>query len=141
MSRLLIDTNIVIDLLANRKEFYTEAATLFSLADKNILTLTVSSLTFANTNYILSKLKSEKEARIILRKFKVLVETLSLDDKITELALSGDKFPDFEDGLQYYSAIENRIDIIISRNKKDFKNSKIPVMTAKEYLAKSKTSG
>jgi predicted nucleic acid-binding protein len=141
MSRLLIDTNIVIDLLANRKEFYTEAATLFSLADKNILTLTVSSLTFANTNYILSKLKSEKEARIILRKFKVLVETLSLDDKITELALSDDKFPDFEDGLQYYSAIENRIDIIISRNKKDFKNSKIPVMTAKEYMAKIKTSG
>ncbi len=141
MSRLLIDTNIVIDLLANRKEFYTEAATLFSLADKNILTLTVSSLTFANTNYILSKLKSEKEARIILRKFKVLVETLSLDDKITELALSDDKFPDFEDGLQYYSAIENRVDIIISRNKKDFKNSKIPVMTAKEYMAKSKTSG
>ena len=140
MSRLLIDTNIVIDLLANRKEFYTEAATLFSLADKNILTLTVSSLTFANTNYILSKLKSEKEARIILRKFKVLVETLSLDDKITELALSDDKFPDFEDGLQYYSAIENRIDIIISRNKKDFKNSKIPVMTAKEYMAKIKTS-
>jgi predicted nucleic acid-binding protein len=141
MSRLLIDTNIVIDLLANRKEFYTEAATLFSLADKNILTLTVSSLTFANTNYILSKLKSEKEARIILRKFKVLVETLSLDDKITELALSDDKFPDFEDGLQYYSAIENRVDIIISRNKKDFKNSKIPVMTAKEYLSKNKTSG
>ena len=141
MSRLLIDTNIVIDLLANRKEFYTEAATLFSLADKNLLTLTVSSLTFANTNYILSKLKSEKEARIILRKFKVLVETLSLDDKITELALSDDKFPDFEDGLQYYSAIENRIDLIITRNKKDFKNSKIPVMTAKEYLAKSRTSG
>ena len=140
MSRLLIDTNIVIDLLANRKEFYAEAATLFSLADKNILTLTVSSLTFANTNYILSKLKSEKEARIILRKFKVLVETLSLDDKITELALSDDNFPDFEDGLQYYSAIENRIDLIITRNKKDFKNSKIPVMTAKEYLAKNKAS-
>ncbi len=141
MIRLLIDTNIVLDLLANRKEFYTEAATLFSLADKNVLTLTVSSLTFANTNYILSKLKSEKEARIILRKFKVLVETLSLDDKITELALSDDKFPDFEDGLQYYSAIENRIDLIITRNKKDFKNSKIPVMTAKEYLAKNKASG
>jgi predicted nucleic acid-binding protein len=141
MNRLLIDTNIVIDLLANRKEFYSEAATLFTLADKNVLTLTVSSLTFANTNYILSKLKTEKEARIILRKLKVLVETLSLDDKITELALSDDNFPDFEDGLQYYSAIENRVDIIITRNKKDFKNSKIPVMTAKEYLAKEKASG
>ena len=135
MIRLLIDTNILIDLLAKREEFYREAATLFSLADKNMITLTVSALTFANTNYILSKLKTEKEARTILRKFKVLVQTLALDDKVTELALNDDNFPDFEDGLQYYSAIENEIDIIITRNQKDFKNSKIPVMSAKEYLA------
>jgi len=136
MSRILIDTNIVIDLLSKRKEFYDEAADLFSRADKKELDLTISSLTFANTNYILTKLRSAKEAREILRKFKVLVEILSLDDKITELALSDDNFPDFEDGLQYYSAIENQIDIIITRNKKDFKNSKIPVLTAKEFLAK-----
>jgi len=136
MNRLLIDTNIVIDLLSKREKFYDEAADLFSRADKKELELTISSLTFANTNYILSKLKSAKEAREILRKFKVLVELLSLDDKITELALSDDNFPDFEDGLQYYSAIENQIDIIITRNKKDFKNSKIPVLTAKEFLAR-----
>jgi len=136
MSRLLIDTNIVIDLLSKRDEFYDDAADLFSRADKKEIQLTISSLTFANTNYILSKLKSAKEARKILRKFKVLVELLSLDDKITELALSDDNFPDFEDGLQYYSAIENKIEIIITRNKKNFKNSKIPVLTAKEYLAR-----
>jgi len=136
MIRLLIDTNIIIDLLAKRERFYPEAAALFSLADKNKLTLTVSSLTFANTNYILSKLKSNNEARTILRKFKVLVETLALNDKITELALNDERFSDFEDGLQYYSTIENQIDIIITRNLKDFKNSKIPVMTAKEYLAR-----
>ncbi len=135
MKRILIDTNIVIDLLSKRKEFYDDAATLFSLADKKELKLTISSLTFANTNYILTKLKSAKEAREILRKFKVLVELLSLDDKITELALSDESFPDFEDGLQYYSAFENEINIIITRNKKDFKNSKLPVLTAKEYLA------
>ncbi|MAP81544.1 MAG: PIN domain nuclease [Aequorivita sp.] len=136
MSRLLIDTNIVIDLLSKRDKFYDDAADLFSRADKKELELTISSLTFANTSYILSKLKSAKEAREILRKFKVLVELLSLDDKITELALSDDNFPDFEDGLQYYSAIENQIEIIITRNKKDFKNSKIPVLTAKEFLAR-----
>tara|TARA_R110002051_G_scaffold115445_1_gene188550 strand:+ start:572 stop:985 length:414 start_codon:yes stop_codon:yes gene_type:complete len=136
MSRLLIDTNIVIDLLSKRDKFYDEAADLFSRADKKELELTISSLTFANTNYILSKLKSAKEAREILRKFKVLIELLSLDDKITELALSDDNFPDFEDGLQYYSAIENQIDVIITRNKKDFKKSKIPVLTAKEFLAR-----
>lgn len=136
MSRLLIDTNIVNDLLSKRDKFYDEAADLFSRADKKELELTISSLTFANTNYILTKLKTSKEAREILRKFKVLVELLSLDDKITELALSDDNFPDFEDGLQYYSAIENQIDIIITRNKKDFKNSKIPILTAKEFLAR-----
>lgn len=136
MSRVLIDTNIVIDLLSRRKEFYDEAADLFSRADRKELVLAISSLTFANTNYILTKLKSAKEAREILRKFKVLVEILSLDDKITQLALSDDDFPDFEDGLQYYSAVENQIDIIITRNKKDFKNSKIPVLTAKEFLVK-----
>lgn len=135
MSRLLIDTNIVIDLLSKRDKFYDDAADLFSRADKKELELTISALTFANTNYILSKLKSAKEAREILRKFKVLVELLSLDDKITELALSDDNFPDFEDGLQYYSAIENQVEIIITRNKKDFKNSKIPVLTGKEFLA------
>ncbi len=135
MSKILIDTNIVIDLLAKREDFYNEAAELFSLSDKKKITLTISSLTFANTNYVLSKQKSAKEAREILRKFKVLVEILSLDDKTIELALSDDEFFDFEDGLQYYSAIENGVDIILTRNKKDFKNSKIPVLTAKEYLA------
>ena len=58
-----------------------------------------------------------------------------MDDKIIELALSDESFPDFEDGLQYYSAIENDIEIIITRNRKDFKNSKLPLLTAKEYLA------
>ena len=135
MSRLLIDTNIVMDLLSKREKFYDEAAALFSRADKKELVLTITSLTFANTNYILTKLKSAKEAREILRKFKVLIELLNLDDKVTELALSDDSFPDFEDGLQYYSAIENQIDVIITRNKKDFKNSKIPVLSTKEFLA------
>ena len=136
MKKILVDTNIVIDLLSERKGFYDEAADLFSQADKKELNLTISSLTFANTNYLLTKLKSAKEAREILRKFKVLVELLSLDDKITELALSDESFSDFEDGLQYYSAIENNVDIIITRNKKDFKNSRLPVLTAKEYLAR-----
>ena len=137
MNRLLIDTNIVIDLLAKREKFYNEAAELFSRADKKQLTLSISSLTLANTIYILTKLTSTKEAKQIIRKFKVLIELLSLDNKITELALNDDDFSDFEDGLQYYTAIENEIDVIISRNKKDFKSSKIPVLTAKEFLARN----
>lgn len=135
MKSLLIDTNIIIDLLAKRDDFYSEAAQLFSLADKKEIKLKISSLSFANTNYILTRIKSAKEAREILRKFKVLVDILNLDDRIIELAISDEKFPDFEDGLQYYSALENAVDIIITRNKKDFKKSKLPVLTAKEFLA------
>lgn len=135
MTRILVDTNIVIDLLAMRREFYDEAAALFSLADRKDLELTISSLTFATTYYILSTQISSREARQILRKFKVLVEILNLDDKVVELALNDEEFSDFEDGLQYYSALENDIELILTRNKKDFVHSKIPVLTAKEYLA------
>jgi predicted nucleic acid-binding protein len=56
-----------------------------------------------------------------------------LENKAIELALASD-FGDFEDGLQYFIAMDYECDIIVTRNKKDFKNSKIPVMTATEYL-------
>lgn len=59
---------------------------------------------------------------------------LGLNDKIVELSLNDDTFNDFEDGLQYYTALENEIGIIITRNLKDFKHSKIAVMTASQYL-------
>ena len=138
MSKLLVDTNIVLDLLAKREPFYKSAAHIFSLADKNKLKLSISTLTFANTNYVLSRLKSASEAREILRRFRVLVSIVSLNDKIIDLALNDSNFGDFEDGLQYYSAIENNLDIIITRDLKDFKGSKLPVMTPDEYLTSMK---
>lgn len=135
MDKLLVDTNIVLDLLTKREEFYREAQELFTLSDKGKVELYVSSLTLANTYYLLSRQFRASEARKILIRFKVLVKVLSMDDKIMELALASD-FNDFEDAIQYYIAIENSLDIIVTRNKKDFKLSTIPVFTAKEYLAK-----
>lgn len=134
MSKLLIDTNIVLDLLAKREPFYKSAAQLFSLADKQKLELSISSLTFANTNYVLSRLKTTQEAREILRRFRVLIKVLPLNDKIIDLALNDNNFKDFEDGLQYYTAMENEQEVVITRDLKDFKESKIPAMTADEYL-------
>ena len=134
MTRLFIDTNIVIDLIAKRGTFYQSAADLFSIADQGEVKLSVSSLTFANTNYILSRQKSRIHAKEVLRKFKILVRVLKLDDKVVELALNDSDFSDFEDALQYFTALENKQDIIITRNLRDFKNAKLPVMTAEEYL-------
>lgn len=135
MDKLLVDTNIIIDLLAKREDFYKEAQQLFTLADKGKVCLFISALSLANIHYLLAKTYGKENARRILIQFKVLVEVLALDNKITELALASD-FSDFEDAIQYYTAIENGLNIIITRNKKDFKSSSLPVFTAAEYLSR-----
>ena len=135
MEHIFVDTNIVIDLLSKREEFYKEAQELFTLADTKKVNLYVSALTFANTHYILSRNIKAEEVRKVLIKFKTLTTVLPIDDKIIELALVSD-FVDFEDAIQYQTAIQNGLELIITRNKKDFKNAKIPVLNAKEYLNK-----
>ncbi|MDR0795287.1 MAG: PIN domain-containing protein [Tannerella sp.] len=134
MEKLLIDTNIIIDLLAKRAGFYLDAQQIFTSAEKKNIELNISSLTFANTYYILSRYLNATETRKTMIKFKALTNVLPLDDKIIELALVSD-YTDFEDAIQYYTAIENQLDIIITRNKKDFRMSGIPVLSPKEYIA------
>ena len=80
-----------------------------------------------------------KDTRSIIGKFKVLVESHALTDKIFDLALNDVNFKDFEDGIQYYTALESKATSIITRNLRDFKHSKIPVMSPKEFLAKRKS--
>ncbi len=133
MNKLFIDTNIVIDLLSQRTEFYKATQDLFTYAIDNQIKLTVSTLTFANTHYILKDQLKISKVRSSLRKFKTLVDVASFDDKILERALE-EEFKDFEDGIQYYIAIENNCESIITRNKKDFNKSSIPVFSASEFM-------
>lgn len=134
MKKLFLDTNIVIDLLARREPFYEEAAILFTMADKQQIQLFVSALTFANTNYILLHEMKPEEAKLILRKLKLIVQVLSLDEKIVGLSLNDNDFKDYEDAMQYYTALENGADAIITRNLKDFQKAKLPAMTAAQFL-------
>jgi predicted nucleic acid-binding protein len=134
MKKLFVDTNIVIDLLSRREPFFEEAATLFSLADKKQVELAVSSLTIANIGYTLLRQMDSNKAKAILRKLRLIVKILPLDDKIIGLALNDESFLDFEDGLQYFTAIEYGQELIITRNLRDFKNSKLPIMTAKQFI-------
>lgn len=140
MTRVFVDTDIILDLLAKRIPFYSFSAELFSLADKGKLQLCVSSLSFSNLNYILAKQYSTEQARKMLFKFKTLVQVLPVTDKTVELALSSD-FKDFEDGMQYFTAIESDVSILITRNLKDFRTAKIVVMTAEQFLKSQKASG
>lgn len=133
MEKVFVDTDIVLDLLSARQPHYKYAAELFSLADENSIKLYVSSLTFANVNYILSKQLSSGQAIKMLLKFKTLIHVLSVNDKIIELALASD-FHDFEDAIQYNTAIENGITTLLTRNLKDFKKAEIAILTAQQFL-------
>jgi len=134
MKRIFLDTNIVIDLLSARAPYYLDVAIIFSAAERNEIELYLSSLTIANTSYILLKQNNLLKVKTLIRNLMKIVKTLPLDDRIIELALNDNNFDDFEDSLQYYTALDNKLDLIVTRNKKDFKNSKILTMTAKEYL-------
>ena len=134
MKKLFVDTNIIMDLLTERPPFYQPAAKLFMQADKQKVELYASALTFANLNCILTRMYDANKARTALRKLELLVAIQDLTEKITLLSLNDEAFPDFEDGLQYYTALENNMDAIITRNLKDFKASVLPVMTAEAFL-------
>jgi predicted nucleic acid-binding protein len=133
MERVFVDTDIILDLLGEREPFYKSAAYLFSRADRRELKIYVSGLSFANAHYVLRRKFSEPDTRKILLSLKVLVTVLPIDDKVIELGLASD-FSDFEDSVQYYTAIENSMKILITRNLKGYRLAKIPVMTAESYL-------
>ena len=84
--------------------------------------------------YILSRQIGANKAKSMLRKLRLIVKILPLDDRIVGLTLNDESFNDFERGLQYFTAIENNQDIIISRNLKDFKNSILPAITARQFI-------
>lgn len=133
MEKVYVDTDIILDLLTKRNPFYRPAALLFSMAERKEVKVFVSPLIFANLFYILRKSGSPSIAVTTLKKLKLLVTILPIDDKIINLALSS-SFTDFEDAIQYYTALEHDITCLITRNKKDYKNPAIAICTAEEYL-------
>jgi predicted nucleic acid-binding protein len=131
--KVFVDTDIIYDLLAKRDPFYFAAARLFTLADEGKIQIFISALSLPNIHYLLSKKKSEEEAKQILRKFKVLVHVTPLDEKIIDLALNSE-FSDFEDAIQYFSALQYEVEILLTRNLKDYKKAQISVLTAQDFI-------
>lgn len=132
-NRLFIDTNVMLDFLGERKPFYEPIAKLATLADIGKIIMVVSPISFATVNCFLAKSESPEIAKEKLRKFKIISEICKLDEHTIEKGLNS-SFRDFEDALQYFSAVDSNCEIVITRNGKDFKKSLIPVMTAEEYL-------
>lgn len=133
MQNIFLDTNIVLDFLGERAKFYDSVAKVLTLADKKMIKVFTSPTSIGNTFYVLAKYENAKVALEKIRKFKLLCSISVMDEEVVEKAINSD-FKDFEDAMQYYSAISANCDLIITRNEKDFKNSMIPVMNAESYL-------
>lgn len=131
--KVFIDSDIILDLLCKREPFYDFAAEVFTLGDTKQIELITTSLVFANVFYILRKLLGIEKAKELLRKLRIIIGVISVDEKIVDLALNS-KFNDFEDGLQYFTARENEIKIILTRNGKDYKEKDLVIQTPAEYL-------
>jgi len=131
--KVFVDTDIIYDLLGKRDPFYQASAQLFTLADEGKIQIYISALSLANLHYLISRQRTEEEAREILRKLKVLVHVAPLNDKIIDLALNSE-FSDFEDAIQYYSALQNEIEVLLTRNLKDYKKAQITVLTAQDFI-------
>lgn len=137
MRNIFIDTNVAIDLVLRRAPFYDDACKLFSLSANNLCILHVAPLTFSTMAYLLEKKFNVSESKSILRDFSTLVEITTLDATTVRDSLSNGNFEDVEDCMQYLSALNQQCDCIITRNKKDFQKTLIPVFTTQEFLDKS----
>lgn len=131
--KIFFDTNVMLDLLGERIPFYKSAALIATLADKKQIKLVASALSYATVSYFLTKYGNSEIAKDKLRKFKIISEISDLDELTIEKGLSSN-FPDFEDSLQYFSALKTDCSILITRNAKDFKGAQMPVMTPDEFL-------
>lgn len=134
MTKIFLDTNVILDLLGERKPFFESIAKIATLADQKKITLVVSPLSFTTVEYVLNKFETSVSVLNKLRRFKILCHVCQVNEEVIEKGLNSN-FNDFEDAVQYFTAIQSNCAIIITRNGKDFKNSSIPVMTAEEYLS------
>ena len=129
MRQIFIDTNVIIDFLADRSPFSEYAAILFQLAKEKKIKLFISAISFNNTYYILRKVTSHKKALSLISEIEDYVGIQETNRKILRKAIKSN-FNDFENAIQYYSAIElGAIDIITTRDLKNFKKSELPVLS------------
>ena len=131
--KLFLDTNVAIDLMARREPFFAEAKEIFELAAEGDVELLMTTLSFANIFYLLRKGAGNDKAKRDLSALRALVSIVTMNDRQLDQALSSAGM-DFEDDLQGAAAESANADIIITRDEKGFKRSRVRVMTPKAFL-------
>lgn len=133
--KAMIDTNIVMDFLCKRPMFFENSNRIFKLCIENKLTGVLAGHTIPTIFYLLRKdVPSSKERCEILLNLCEIFEIGEITKNVIVNALEDSSFDDFEDSLQNTCAMEKAVDYIITRNKKDFLESKITLYTPEEFL-------
>lgn len=134
MNRVLIDTDVILDFFFDRKPFSENAAKVLALCESKEITGFITSVIISNVYYLLRQTATHEKVIEKLTQLISILDVLTTDKNTIIHALNSD-FRDFEDALQNYSAeLNGQIDLIITRNVKDFKNSKIGVMTPGNFV-------
>lgn len=137
MKSVLCDINYVLDIFLKRHSFYYPAAKVFKeIEDKNIKGY-LCALSFPTLFYLLSKELNREKALKTLEKIRIVFSVAPVNEKVIDLSLASD-FRDFEDAVQYYSALQIKADCIITRNKGDYISDVIPILTPEEFLVITK---
>ena len=136
MKRILIDINVLLDVLMNRAEFYEASAEVLTFCVEERISGYISAAAVDTLYFIIRRTKSHLDAINLIKKLRTFLKVVPVNDKIIDLALTSD-FEDLEDAIHYYAAIKANIEGIITRNKKDFKTTQIPVLTPDEFLQSS----
>jgi predicted nucleic acid-binding protein len=136
MKTIFVDTNIIVDLIADRKPFSKFAIELFEKAERKEVKLFTSSHSIATTHYLLKKYLEEKQLRDVIYNVLAFVQIVAIDQDIIKKGLKS-KHKDFEEALQMLCAYNiEKLDYIVTRNIKDFKDSEIPAFPPDELLTK-----
>ena len=136
MKKVFVDTNIIIDLISDRKPFSKFAIEIFEKAENKAIKIFASSHSIATTHYMLKKYINEKELRVILTDLLDFITIIAIDQEVIKRGLKS-KHKDFEDALQIIAAQSiGNIECIITRNIKDFKEAEILVVSPDEFVKK-----
>lgn len=134
MRNILIDTDVVLDLFFNRKPYSDSAAVILSHCELNLINGFITPVICSNIYYLLRKTAKHEKVMEKLSQLLTIVDVLQMDREVVVEAINS-KFNDFEDALQNFAAVKaGNIDAIITRNVKDYKKSKIGVLTPDSFI-------
>jgi len=131
--KIFLDTNVILDVLTKREPFYINSAKVLTLVNEKIVSGYISAITVNNVYYILRKLKDKDTAKNFIKEILESFETIPLTKDILTQA-NKISTRDFEDGIQFFSALGYGCDFLITRNDKDYPSLGIRIMTPTEFI-------